>query len=570
MASVAAVTDAASSSSATYLAFVAPIKQHRSSSWHALMMPRQQKRIAPITTTLHSNSAGDEDDMLNNPESNEFYNDFEDLVEQQLSSPILPSSNISKPQSPSRTKQQQQQSSSISSAPDPSFFSSLLKRQQQLQQSSRELLEQWTSGSAKTFAAFTINEQFYIDQQEQQQSKYNQKEELPFDWIRRISIGTYPRVACGSAHGSIYVADVESEQLVGVARNVHSSHHNDNANGVDALDETLRRYLYGEYDGGGVLSVAMYGTNFVASSGREGGVKLFKLMGDEGELTFVGDVPSLKRPLPGVTPILVTCLKFDSLGRLFMGGQDGFLRMVTFADDVDEMQVTLVSSPRQQQLQQLQQLPSPVLSLDISEELEMVATAHANGNICVHSTNQDHRNSNNNNCLLGVWNPFTASSHARSVAFVSGGEDEQDDPLWGIVAGGGNGELWMQEIDPSYILTTTSAAMTNDNRDVAATTTIPLFKENSIQQIEPNHQHGAVLSMAARPGGILVSTGHDGMLRMTQLWPTPKALYGLGGYKVWIGNVCIDSEGKRLLSDGRDDVVVVHDFSMDEEEEEEE
>jgi hypothetical protein len=43
--------------------------------------------------------------------------------------------------------------------------------------------------------------------------------------------------------------------------------------------------------------------------------------------------------------------------------------------------------------------------------------------------------------------------------------------------------------------------------------------------------------------------------------PPPKALYGLGGYKVWIGNICIDDEGKRLLSDGRDDVVVVHDFS---------
>ena len=55
---------------------------------------------------------------------------------------------------------------------------------------------------------------------------------------------------------------------------------------------------------------------------------MFKLDSEnEGELQFVGDVPSLKRPLPGVTPILITSLKFDSLGRLFMGGQDGFLRM---------------------------------------------------------------------------------------------------------------------------------------------------------------------------------------------------------------------------------------------------
>ena len=64
-----------------------------------------------------------------------------------------------------------------------------------------------------------------------------------------------------------------------------------------------------------------------------------------------------------------------------------------------------------------------------------------------------------------------------------------------------------------------------------------------------------------------MSTSHDGMLCMSQLWPVPKPLYGLGGHKAWIGNVCIDREGKRLLSDGRDDIVVVHDFSTGEEEE---
>ena len=79
---------------------------------------------------------------------------------------------------------------------------------------------------------------------------------------------------------------------------------------------------------------------------------------------------------------------------------------------------------------------------------------------------------------------------------------------------------------------------------------------------------------------MLVSAGLDGVLRVSQISttsctskqqqsrinpervPPPKALYGLGGYKVWIGNICIDDEGKRLLSDGRDDVVVVHDFSL--------
>ena len=65
-----------------------------------------------------------------------------------------------------------------------------------------------------------------------------------------------------------------------------------------------------------------------------------------------------------------------------------------------------------------------------------------------------------------------------------------------------------------------------------------------------------------------MSAGHDGMLRVTQIWPTPKTLYGLGGYNAWMGDVCINLDRKRLLSDGRDDVVVVHNFSKEEEEEE--
>ena len=107
--------------------------------------------------------------------------------------------------------------------------------------------------------------------------------------------------------------------------------------------------------------MAMYGTNKVASSGREEGVKLFKLVSvgsSEDELQYIGDVLSLKQPLPGVTPIPVTCPKFHLFGHLLIGEEDGFLRMVTFADDFalngdsntdgdDMMQAPLLSSPQQ-------------------------------------------------------------------------------------------------------------------------------------------------------------------------------------------------------------------------------
>jgi len=367
-------------------------------------------------------------------------------------------------------------------------------------------------------------------------------EELQFDWIRRVDIGQYPRVVCGSASGSIYIGDVEAQCLLSVAKHVHASNYNSDGDGTD---HKLRYYLYGEYDGGGVLDVAMYGSNFIASCGREGGVKLFRFDNDIGELNYVADVPSLKRPLPGVTPTVITCLKFDSVGRLYMGGNDGLLRMVSFDNDDGgediEMNVKVISTA--------EQVISPILSLDICEDLDMVASAHANGNICIYINKDDDVEEGSH--LLGTWNPFADTNnptHARSVAFMAGHHSGG----LSIIAGGGNGEMWIQEIDP---LSYSSSGNTE---------TISMFKENTLMQIKPSHQ-GPVISMATRPGGILVSAGHDGMLRITQIQTTPRPLYGLGGYKVWIGSICIDREGKRLLSDGRDDVLVVHDFSDDEE-----
>ena len=43
--------------------------------------------------------------------------------------------------------------------------------------------------------------------------------------------------------------------------------------------------------------------------------------------------------------------------------------------------------------------------------------------------------------------------------------------------------------------------------------------------------------------------------------PAPTCLYAIGGYKVWLGSLATD--GKRLVSDGRDNAVLVHDFSAE-------
>jgi hypothetical protein len=44
----------------------------------------------------------------------------------------------------------------------------------------------------------------------------------------------------------------------------------------------------------------------------------------------------------------------------------------------------------------------------------------------------------------------------------------------------------------------------------------------------------------------------------------PKVLYALSGYKVWLGSIC--ANGRKLVSDGADNTIIVHSFDEDEEE----
>ena len=106
-------------------------------------------------------------------------------------------------------------------------------------------------------------------------------------------------------------------------------------------------------------------------------------------------------------------------------------------------------------------------------------------------------------------------------------------------------------------------------RAIAAVVAVPGGR-GAARRIRPRHRGARPVPGDAARSGILVSACPHGLLRVTRLGGRkPEPLYGLGGYKAWIGNICIDAEGKRLLSDSRDDVIVVHKFSGDEDEEEE-
>jgi len=93
------------------------------------------------------------------------------------------------------------------------------------------------------------------------------------DWIRRVALD-WPLAACGTARGGLVLADLSSGDMLACAQDAHPSV-------VDTPEvRSAMRELHGEYDGNGVLSVALCGSR-VASAGREGGVRLWRLDGDE-------------------------------------------------------------------------------------------------------------------------------------------------------------------------------------------------------------------------------------------------------------------------------------------------
>lgn len=98
---------------------------------------------------------------------------------------------------------------------------------------------------------------------------------------------------------------------------------------------------------------------------------------------------------------------------------------------------------------------------------------------------------------------------------------------------------------------------------------VPSLFPAPAETLMPPHG-GQVVALCGRQGGLLVSGAHDGTLRIWDAVATgsglgkkgdvePRCLYGFGGYKVWLGSVTTD--GTRLVADGCDNNVIVHDFS---------
>jgi WD40 repeat protein len=352
------------------------------------------------------------------------------------------------------------------------------------------------------------------------------------DWVRRLDVD-WPLVACGTSSGNVYVAHLETGDIVAtnaveIPEGVEIDE--DETKSPPQGLETTIRLLFGSYDGGGTLAIAFSG-DLVCVANRQGSVEVWRLDATQQQLVSQGTMKALDN-------VLVTCLQLDQ-EYLWVGTADGRLQ----AYSLDEtLPLSLQVEPELEW-----NFQSCVLSLSLSPAINCGVVTTANGAVELIDLEDDSRP------IGSFYPPFDAGTrrsanvHPLSAVICAHYKSNNDDDdsaenpsYYSIACGGNDGSLWMQA------LTLTEHGEVDSDRPFA----------EPLKQLSPPHL-GAVKCLASPLPGLLVSGGLDGSMR---IWDVQEgaSLYQFTGYKVWLGSVWTD--GSRLVSDGSDNTVILHDF----------
>jgi WD40 repeat protein len=183
-----------------------------------------------------------------------------------------------------------------------------------------------------------------------------------------------------------------------------------------------------------------------------------------------------------------------------------------------------------------------VLDMHLCEELKLGACATADGGAALFDMTDGQ-------FFVGIM-PFGASVAARSVLIMR----RRMGMGHAVVCGGSDGTIHVLplNIDPNTgTIDREDPFVLSDGHDTA---------------IRPKHV-GPVMCMTSPGDGRFVSGGQDGALR---IWDCSEAddgkietkcMYALTGYKLWLGSAWTD--GKRLISDGGENTIVIRDFSRE-------
>ncbi|KAL3791444.1 hypothetical protein HJC23_011500 [Cyclotella cryptica] len=394
------------------------------------------------------------------------------------------------------------------------------------------------------------------------------------DAVRRVCMDQYPIVACGSASGSIYLVDLEKQSVL-ACQEAHIPMQSLET-GRSELKKQAMEKLYGKLDGGGVISVAIR-ESVVASSGREGGIKLWRIeststhkpQNEDIQLVSLGSLKALQNTI-------VTSIKFDSNGLLWVSCYDGTVRSY----DVSDWQYNHNDQDKSDSLQK-KVFPSTkpvhrtdftaaVLDMHLCEDLNIGVCATADGSAALFSLEDGQ-------FFVGIMLFEVA---ARSVSIVKH-HDECDRnvdmdgrstsaPGYSVLCGSMDGSIHRisLNIGPSGKVDMNDPFEVTDETETA---------------IRPRHV-GPVMCLTSSGSGMFVSGGQDGALRVwvmevgvdhtyadgkseqstqRQSMVKCKCVYALTGYKLWLGSACISQTGDRLVSDGGENNIIVRDFSME-------
>lgn len=350
-------------------------------------------------------------------------------------------------------------------------------------------------------------------------------------WVRRIAVD-WPLVVIGTADGSVVLSDLTTGEILSRKESVHPGRLDD--------PESVRdmRLLYGDYDGGGLTAIA-FRSSLIASAGRDGGCKLWRYASPkDGDPETILEVATIGGENAAVVSSLALTGASTDDEICWAGCLDGAVRRWELrpGGEVPEAECIRASAP--------------ILDIAVHEGRNLLACALADGGISLYALDTG-------KLLSAEWRPFAfdgsraeRGAQCRSVAIVP---MDPSDTSHALVVGSSDGTLYCRHLRP-----TGSASVYADDKPA--------------EQLRPSHGGSCIaltpLGAGGATAGLFASGAHDGTIRIWNLAGTkesgetgPVCIYGLGGYKVWLGSVCTD--GQRLVSDGRDNAVLVHDFSSE-------
>ena len=286
------------------------------------------------------------------------------------------------------------------------------------------------------------------------------------DWVRRIDL-QYPLVACGSASGTIFVAHVETGEILAQGKPQE----------VEELDdiEGMLRMLFGSYDGGGTLAIAMDG-NLICSAGRQGSVQIHRYDTTSDMLISQGSMKALEG-------VLVTSLQLDE-DNLWVGTADG--RILAYPVSVDSV-LSLQTEPALEV-----NVGSQVLSFSLEPSIGYGVAATARGSVELFSMED------NNRILCSWYPPFDAGSTRKSsntfplTATLVMAKDRS----YCMACGASDGSLHL------HPLKCENYRLDEDH---------PLC--GNVVECAPKHNGPLKCLISPRPN-LLISGGHDGSIRV--------------------------------------------------------